>query len=152
MGCASLTIEEFQTILCLVEVCLNSRPLCAVSSDPNDLCVLTRGDFLIGHPINAIPEPDYSATKTNRLTRWQQSQKLFQHFWKRWSNEYLSNLQQRFKWKQKRSNLVTGNLVLVKDELLPPMKWKLGRVIATRPGSDLCVRVATVKTVSGEYK
>jgi len=152
IGCSSLTIEEFQTVLCLVEACLNSRPLCAVSNDPSDLSALTPGHFLIGHPLTALPEPDLTVVKTNRLTRWQQTQKIFQHFWNRWSNEYLSSLQQRFKWKTKRENMTVGDLVLVKDELLPPMKWKLGRITEVHPGSDMCIRVVTVKTATSEYK
>ena len=77
---------------------------------------------------------------------------MFQHFWRRWSNEYISSLQQRFKWKVKRDNLKVSDLVVIKDELLPPMKWKLGRVCETFSGTDGCVRVVNVKTASGVYK
>jgi len=152
VGCTVLSLEEFQTMLCLVEACLNSRPMCAISSDPTDLDALTPGHFLIGQPLTAVPEPDHTAVKSNRLSKWQQTQQLFQHFWKRWSNEYLSSLQQRFKWKAKRQNLQEGELVIIKDEQLPPMKWKLGRITAVHPGNDSCVRVVTVKTLNGEMK
>jgi len=122
VGCSKLTIEEFQTLLCLVESCLNSRPICALSSDPTDVSALTPGHFLIGHPLTAIPEPNLTAHKSNRLSKWQQVQQMFQHFWSRWNNEYLSSLQQRFKWKQKRRNLQIGELVIIRDETIPPMK------------------------------
>ncbi|CAG7786079.1 unnamed protein product [Allacma fusca] len=61
----------------------------------------------------AIPEEDDIATEINRLSRWQLSQKIVQHFWKRWSSEYLSRLQQRPKWLATQPNLRIGDLVLV---------------------------------------
>lgn len=66
--------------------------------------------------------PDLTADKVNKLSRSQLTQQMFQHFWKRWSEEYLSNLQQRFKWKNQRADLQVGDLVVVKEEDVPPMK------------------------------
>jgi hypothetical protein len=68
-----------------------------MSPDPEDLSVLTPGHFLIGRPLTAVPEPDLRDIKQNRLSRWEQVQQISQHFWKRWSTEYLSSLQQSFK-------------------------------------------------------
>ncbi|KAK9703675.1 methyltransferase (DUF5641) [Popillia japonica] len=78
-----------------------------------------------------------------------------QHFWKRWNKEYVSELQQRIRWnKNSGSSLQEGHLVLIKDENLPPMKWKLGRVLSLHYGNDNVanLRVATIKTVSGNIK
>lgn len=152
IGQSTLTLEEFGTLLCCVEGILNSRPLCALSSNSDDLNALTPGHFLIGCPINSVPEPDVSDIKINRLSRWQRVQQIHQHFWKRWQAEYLSTLQQRFKWVQKRANFQKDDLVLVHDEQLPPAKWKLGRIVDVHPGADLLVRVVTVRTMSGELK
>ena len=44
---------------------LNSRPLTALSTDPNDLSALTPRHFLIGSPINLISDPN--SKKANRL-------------------------------------------------------------------------------------
>lgn len=38
---------------------------------------------------------------------------------------------------------------MIKDDNQPPLKWKLGRVIALHPGADNLVRVVTLKTASG---
>ncbi|GFU97926.1 hypothetical protein TNCV_4699061 [Trichonephila clavipes] len=34
----------------------NSRPLCVLSNSPDDPCVMTSGDFLIGKALTAIPQ------------------------------------------------------------------------------------------------
>jgi hypothetical protein len=150
VGSTTLTFEEFQTILAQVEACLNSRPLCPMSCDPADLTALTAGHFLIGKPLISVPEPDLTPLKINRLSRWQRTQQMLQHFWNRWSAEYLTSLQQRFKWTAKRANLKIGDLVLVKDDMLPPTKWKMGRVLQVDDPDDSLVRNVVLKTAEGE--
>ncbi|XP_067129092.1 uncharacterized protein [Centruroides vittatus] len=150
IGSTLLTYEEFVTLLTQVEACLNSRPLCPMSSDPNDLQVLTPGHFLIGAPLIAIPESDLSDIALPRLKRWTLVQQTVSHFWKRWNAEYLTTLQQRRKWYRSSPNLEIGDLVLLKNEQLPPNQWKIGRVIQTHPGSDGRVRVVTVFTSTGK--
>jgi len=66
VGKALLTFEEFSTLLTQTEVCLNSRPLIALSSEPNDPCYLSPGHFL-----TSLPEPDFTSTAMNSLSRWQ---------------------------------------------------------------------------------
>ncbi|GBO13466.1 hypothetical protein AVEN_98672-1 [Araneus ventricosus] len=92
-----LTYEEFQTILIQIEGLLNSRPLTPLSSEVEDLEVLTPGHFLIGRPITAIPEPLMIQLNDNRLKRWQLLTKKVQTIRKHWSKNYLNNLQQRHK-------------------------------------------------------
>ncbi|EZA62955.1 hypothetical protein X777_11971 [Ooceraea biroi] len=43
-------------------------------------------------------------------------------------------------------------MVLLRNPLLPPCKWELGRVIRCHPGEDGLVRVVTVKTATSEFK
>ncbi|CAG7657454.1 unnamed protein product [Allacma fusca] len=119
MGNVILTFEEMYTALTQIEACLNSRPLCPLSTDPTDLELI---------------------------------QRTVQHFWKRWSREFLSRLQQRPKWWVAQPNLKKRAIVLVKDDNLPPLKWKMGRVAEIHPDSNNLVRVATIKTAQGEIK
>ena len=100
VGTVILTFEEMTTILTQIEACLNSRPL--KSSLPCDddgmLQVLTPGHFLIGRPLEALPNPDIDTQPLTVLKRWHLCQGLVKHFWKRWSNEYLHTLQRSSKW------------------------------------------------------
>ncbi|GFW08364.1 integrase catalytic domain-containing protein [Trichonephila clavipes] len=52
------TYEEFLTIMTQIEGILNSGPLTPLSTDIDDLPVLTPAHFLIGRPITSISEPN----------------------------------------------------------------------------------------------
>lgn len=152
LGEARLTYEELYTVLTRAEACLNSRPVTPMSSDPNDLSVLTPGHFLIGEPLLAVPEPDLSAIPINRLTRWRRVSQYSRYIWQKWSREYLSQLQERKKWAGERGpKLKVGTVVLIRDENLPPLRWRLGRVQTITSGGDGVIRVAEVRTVGGTY-
>ncbi|XP_054706729.1 uncharacterized protein LOC129216539 [Uloborus diversus] len=146
-----LTIEEFLTIVIQIEGILNSRPLTPLPSDSNEYEVLTPDHFLIGRPINAIPEPQLIDTNENHLSRWQKLTRYSQLIWKSWQRDYLNHLQNRTKWCFKQGNIPIGTMVLLKDDNLPPGKWTLGRIIQTTPGSDGNIRVVKVKTSSNIY-
>lgn len=152
IGEAKLTFEEMATVLTQIEACLNSRPLSPLTDDPDDLEALTPGHFLIGGPLIAPPEANRLDDNINGLTRWQLCSRIQQAFWKRWSSEYLSRLQQRPKWTNKTNNIKVNDMVLLKDEQLPSTRWPLGRISAIHPGKDNMVRVVSVKVGSKEYK
>ena len=138
-----LTFEEMITVLTQIESCLNSRPLAPISDDPNDCEVLTPGHFLIGEHMLVLPEK--TEGEQSHLKNWKLVQKMVAHFWNRWTNEFLTRLQQRPKWTSERQNLQVGDIVLVKDEHYPPSKWPLARILEVHPGEDQLVRVVTVK-------
>ncbi|XP_049881954.1 uncharacterized protein LOC126377964 [Pectinophora gossypiella] len=114
-----------------------------------DCTPLTPGHFIIGRPLTAIPERDFQHQSIRQLTRFQRIEQLRQHFWTRWSKEFVAELQQRIKWRSCKDSLKLGTLVVVKEENLPPLKWRLGRVIDVHPGPDGIVRVADLKTSAG---
>jgi hypothetical protein len=136
-GTSLLTAEEMYTLLTLIEACLNSRPLTPLSDDPNDLEPLTPGHFLIGTALIAPAEYNLGEVPDNRLSRWQRVEKLRQEFWRRWSTEYLNQLQPRNKWQKTNLRpLKVGSMVILREENVPPLQWKLGRIVELHPGSD----------------
>ncbi|XP_029165367.1 uncharacterized protein LOC114936359 [Nylanderia fulva] len=152
LGNHTLTFEELTTVLCKVEACLNSRPLCPLTDSIDDFEVLTPGHFLIGSAITINPEPSVLQINENRLSRWQLLRQITERFWKHWHADYINTLQQRTKWRKAKSLIHIGSMVLIQNPLLPPCKWELGRVIHCQPGSDGLIRVVSVKTANSEYK
>ncbi|XP_034830014.2 uncharacterized protein [Maniola hyperantus] len=145
-----LTYEEMTTCLIQIEAILNSRPLTPLSSDPSDLTCLTPAHFLIGRSLLSVPSPMVSDANIATMERYQRIEALKQHFWRRFSDEYISLLQQRTKWKRGSStSLQLGSLVLVRDKQQPPLLWQLGRVERVHLGKDGVARVADIKTKKG---
>ncbi|XP_052755355.1 uncharacterized protein LOC128201692 [Galleria mellonella] len=149
VGNSNLTYEELSKVLAQIEAILNSRPLTPLSTDPNDLQALTPAHFLIGRPLTAPATRDVTDKPTHRLLRYDVIEQMRQHFWRRWAKEYVSELQSRSKWKTNQSEVELNKLVLIKDDNLPPLQWKLGRIIRIYPGTDGISRVADLLTSSG---
>ncbi|GFU91130.1 integrase catalytic domain-containing protein [Trichonephila clavipes] len=151
VGNIRLTYEEFLTVIIQIEGMLNSRPLVPLSSDLDDLNVLTPFHFLIGRSITSIVEPDLTNLNENiyRLDNWQKITKIVQLIWKRWSVDYLNSLQQRNKWHFEKKNAKIGDMVIIKEDNLPSSQWSLDRINNIYPGKDSKVRVVEVKTTRG---
>ncbi|XP_045535973.1 uncharacterized protein LOC123721390 [Papilio machaon] len=94
--------------------------------------------------------------KVEHLQRYQRINYIKQHFWKRFSKEYVSLLQTKTKWFHSTGQLSVGTLVLLKEAGQPPLLWPLGRVTKIYPGVDGGSRVAELKmkgkTVLRSYK
>ncbi|XP_063372656.1 uncharacterized protein LOC134660793 [Cydia amplana] len=149
IGNSHLTFEEIGTLFAQVEAILNSRPLCPMSTSPDDLLSLSPGHFLIGRPLTALPSPALENRQEMSLQRYARIEKIRQHFWNRWQREYISELQERTKWRTNTAKLNLGDLVLLHEDHVPPLCWRLGRVTRLFPGADGVARVADVTTTKG---
>ena len=99
VGSTLLTFKELTTIICQIEACMNSRPLLPITSHSQDgLTTLTASHFLLFKAPVSYPEDPRLPEKPHLLRKWNQCQSMVQHFWKRWSMEYLNCLQARTKW------------------------------------------------------
>lgn len=141
------TFEEFSTLLVRIESILNSRPLSPISEDPTTLVPLTPGHLLRGGALIATPE-EYS-DNLSLINRWQRLKALQIHFAKRWKNEYICELQRRYKWKVVQQNLKPDDFVIVKEDNIPPHEWCLGRVVNVFKSKDSHVRAAEIRTQNG---
>ena len=135
-----------------IEVCLNSRPLPPLTSaDDEGIEVLTPGHFLIGWPIEALPDHSEASQPLTLLKRWHLCQALVRHFWTRWTTEYLATLQRLSKWQKLSSSKISvGDVVVIREDETIPGRWPLARVTKTHPGKDGVVRVITIKTGDGK--
>ncbi|XP_066596264.1 uncharacterized protein [Prorops nasuta] len=152
VGDQLLTLEELNTFAIEIEAILNSRPLCPISSDPNDALALTPAHLLIGKPLIMLPEHDVSNEISTRGNVWRIIQKIRIDFWRRWQQEYLTELQKRTKWIYPEQKVTIGSIVLIIEKNQPCMHWPIGRIIEVHPGDDGVVRVVTIKTSKGNFK
>jgi len=146
------TYEEFETLVIEVEAMLNSRPLIPHPSNPNDLNAITPGHALIGSELTSSVDVRSDATLHTKGDRWQQVSEVKHQFWKRWSAEYLHELQQRHKWKQPVRDVEINTLVIIRENNIPVLQWPLGRIVKVIKGEDGFVRVCDVKTQKGVFR
>ena len=152
VGTSVYTFEELTTIACQIEACLNSRPLLPITSHNQDgLVTLTASHFLLYDSPSSYPEDPRLPANPDLLKKWGHCQAVIQHFWQRWSREYLSTLQLRNKWQHSSPNLQVGDIVILRHEKTFSCHWPLARMTAVFPGQDGLVRVAEVKTATGTY-
>ena len=141
LGSRLLTRDEFDTLLQEAGAIVNKTPLSEVSADPNDpfpvspYSLLTLRDEPVSSPMDYTEEDLLAYGKA----RWRRVQYLADQFWYRWKNDYVSNLQERSKWKKKIQNLKQGDIVLIKQNS-HRNSWPLGRVIKCNLSKDGLVR------------
>lgn len=117
IGQHSLTFEEPFTLLVEIEACLNSRPLCPMSPDIEDLHTLTPAHFLISKTSMLTPDKEPPLVLEICLSRYQLLQRVRDNLWKRSFDEFLWHLQEREKWSNASMNFVVVQLVLIRRPL-----------------------------------
>lgn len=153
VGLKVLPYEQLSTLLVQIEAILNSRPIHPLSDDPSDVQALTPGHFLVGEPtILPIPFDVSQQPSTVGVRLWKDRQRMLNHFWERWSTEYLTTLQQRKKWRRDKEQLKIGQLVTIANEGFPPAHWALGRICELIVSKDGLVRSVVVQTETGKLK
>ena len=141
-----------------VEGTLNSRPLTYVSSDDVEE-PLTPFHLIYLRGILSLPEVtpvreaslNQAALCNDGPTRRKYLRLFLDHFWKRWSKEYvtaLRNLHCQRRRPEGSISLSVGDVVTLFEDNLPRSQWRLGRVEQLIPGMDDNVRAAVVKVIT----
>ncbi|XP_063832166.1 uncharacterized protein LOC135081376 [Ostrinia nubilalis] len=141
--------ETLHTLLLEAEAIVNSRPLTHVSTEPDAEEALTPFTFLIGTPSYDLQTRPFDDTDLSSRAQWRKAQRLADHFWQRFTKEYLPSLVPRRSSPTASASFIIGDLVVIVDGTLPRRCWPRGRIVATYPGKDRIVRVVDVQTKGG---
>lgn len=145
-----LTHEVLVTLMAKISAVMNSRPIAAISTDPDDPSILAPSSLLtqkVGTPPDDIPQ---FGIKDIYKSKWQRVQVMADEFWKKWQKEYLTGLQTRRKWATDQPNLKTGDIVLLREYDSGRNSWPTAMVKQTFPGADGRVREVEVRLCRGE--
>ena len=148
----TLDDEGLATLACEIESIMNGRPITSVSDDPMDIETLTPNHLLLFQSNTQLPMGVYGRDDLCSRRRWRQIQYLADIFWRRWTREYLPQLQERQTWSRPRRNICVGDLVLLVDNVLPRNCWSMGRVTKTLPNMDGHVRRVQVCAKSSTFE
>ncbi|XP_073942489.1 uncharacterized protein [Choristoneura fumiferana] len=138
--------EVLHTLLLEAEHVVNSRPLTPLTGSQEE--ALTPNHFLIGRSNAMSPFCNFHDITLNEKS-WQQSQKMADHFWARWTKEYRPQLKLRVSQGRTTANVKPGDIVIIVDGTMPRGTWPRGEVIKTYPGPDGIVRVVEARTAAG---
>ena len=142
-----LTDEVLITLMAEVCQIVNARPIAGIPSDPytpvplSPTMLLTLKDT---HTVDAFDMEDFSS-KDLYKKQWRCVQELSNRFWKRWRNEYLTQLQHRRKWQEEQRNLREGDVILLRDKTAHRSEWPLGIVVRAYESKDSRVRKVDVR-------
>ena len=141
VGKSLLSFRSLEALVVGIEFSLNNRPLTAVAGSPNDAEPLTPNHFIMPSAVS-----NQSSIETSPpAVQWKHHSVLLSHFWKRWSAEYVSELQT---W-HTTSNTSTvvpkvGDVVLVGMDGHKRQRWPLGKITKLIFGRDGLVRAVFV--------
>lgn len=156
LGNAKLTYEELETVLVEIESVINSRPLTYLFEDEAEEA-LTPSHLAIGRrlvsPVSRVEQSEVQQSHESLTGRYRYLQKIIEHYWKRFSKEYLLELHQHHVNVHKGnydelSKVLLGDVVLIKDDSFKRNFWKKGKVEQLVAGEDGKVRGAVLKVIT----
>ena len=160
VGKARLSYDEMHTAITEIEAIINSRPLSYVHPDDFEQ-PLTPSHLLVGRRLLSLPDhltclgleddEDFDLSPQSIHRRVKHLNSTINHFWKRWSHEYLLNLRDSHRQQDKQQSnrsATPGDIVVVHDEDLPRGCWKLARIQSLIVGRDGIARGAVVRVAS----
>ena len=149
LGRDRLNAVQLETCLCDIEATMNCRPLTYVTECPKDLIPLTPQMFLSDIHKTDFPEEEcIDADKLRR--RYRGLGNLKEELRSRFRKEYLAQLVHRGK-SGKVAEFNIGDVVLVGSDNKKRQDWPIARISELIKGSDGNVRLARIKTPTGDF-
>lgn len=151
VGFRSLCRTELATLLCEIEACINSRPITFVGDTVDAPEPLTPSHFLTGRKHGEVSErvPADPLDDNDMRALTGSVNQSAEQFWQRWSQEYLRNLPTGSRKVRSPKSLQKDSVVLIQEDNLPRLSWRMGRVEELLPGTDGLVRCVKIRTMRG---
>ena len=149
LATARLSYEELLTLIIQIEGVLNSRPLTYVNEDGGE--PLTPSHLVLGKRLLSTASTQNKGTMQpenlkSTLKRRKYLETVLTHFWKRWRDDYLTQLREHHRPSKKEGPTVrVGDVVSVKEDKIPRHNWSMARVQRLVTGRDGKVRAAVIK-------
>ncbi|KAH8027001.1 hypothetical protein HPB51_001316 [Rhipicephalus microplus] len=138
---SSLSYEKLITGPVEVEAIINCHPLIQLCEQAENAQALTPSHFLTGKRVVELRAsisgslPDSTAHELRRRVR--RTDKLLHRLWTRLEKEYLLLLRSAHHCQPSSSSqLHVGDLVVVRDDNVSALQWKLGRVVEVFPDRE----------------
>jgi len=158
--------DELSTLLAEIEASVNSRPISWVSDSADGSMPLTPAHFFhngastdIDSTATEIDLDDPNLSSPEKLAGlWQAYREASDHFWARWSSEYLLAIRERAGWAHKDPRLSThsspkvGDVVLIQEELRPKHLWPMGRIASVQRDPPRSVELRLPRDKGGHVR
>jgi hypothetical protein len=158
IGLRKLTYEELCTVLMEVEAVINNRPLVYIEENDQDQ-ILTPSHLFCGRRTLDTQSEIGSDIKTDIkrdevISRTKKINASIDHFWKRWSHEYLVELRENHKMKMKTKSvdINKGDVVLIHEDGVKRNSWSMAVIEDLIVGKDGVTRGATVRKMGDDGK
>ena len=147
IGRATIDYQEFLTIIYEINAVLNSRPISYVYDSTGEEEPITPSRLWCGKNVTLMPplhdiridrrDPEICKKRLKFLD------KVLTQFWNRFTTQYLTNLSERHLSRnlpRDGRQPKVGEVVLIKNDLLPRGRWKIARIVEVTPGRDGVIR------------
>ena len=148
-----VTFEELNTILIDIEAVVNSRPLVYVEENDLDQ-ILTPSHLFCGRrtmdrETKLSPEIKMDLLRDDVIKRTKHISASIDHFWRRWSKEYLVELRENHRLKQTSDTpgVRPGDVVMMYENGVKRNRWPMGVIEKCITGKDGVVRGAVVRRI-----
>ena len=148
-------VEELVTVTTEIEALMNDRPLCPLTSDPEDWQTLTPSKLMSGRLLRSLPAAaDGGAADSRPLAIWNARQRCINGIWEKFLHVYVREILPRTsKWQDESTRpLQEGELVLLATETPARGHWPLARIVALKESHnarDGIIRTAVVRLATG---